>query len=86
MNATVEITPAGRLAGRPAPRRAATGWRKNGRRFLICYLLIAPVIALRVFTAGWPIVSTSITSFQESNPTLGPDRWIGFDNYRHSGN
>lgn len=61
--------------------RLARGWSGRGGKWLICYLLIAPVVALRVFTGGWPIVSTSITSLNESNPTLGPDRWIGLDNY-----
>lgn len=65
-----------------ARTRLATFWSKYGRHILICYLLIAPVIVLRIFTAGWPIISTTITSFHESNPTLGPDRWIGLGNYQ----
>jgi multiple sugar transport system permease protein len=75
---------------RPAPRPAPTtpskpksvAGNRHWRRILLCFALVAPVVAIRLFTAGWPALDTAITSFQESSPTLGhAPTWIGLGNY-----
>jgi multiple sugar transport system permease protein len=45
-------------------------------------LLIAPALVLRSVTAAWPFFNNAWLSLHRSNPTLGPDVYIGFDNYR----
>ncbi len=57
-------------------------WRRHRRQIILCFVLVLPVVAIRVFTAGWPIVKTAITSFQHSNPTEGANTWAGLANYR----
>jgi multiple sugar transport system permease protein len=57
-------------------------WRRHRRRFLLCFALVLPVVAIRLFTAGWPILKTAVTSFQHSNPTEGAATWAGLANYR----
>jgi multiple sugar transport system permease protein len=64
------------------PVKAQSQWRRHRRRILLCFALVLPVVAIRLFTAGWPIVKTGITSFQHSNPTEGAATWAGLDNYR----
>jgi multiple sugar transport system permease protein len=46
-------------------------------------VLIAPALGLRLMTGLWPFVDTVWLSLHRSNPTLGPEVWIGFANYRH---
>ncbi|MTD13363.1 ABC transporter permease subunit [Nakamurella sp. YIM 132087] len=60
------------------PRR-----RRNLRVVLFCFALVAPVVLIRVFTAGYPMVQTAVTSLQNDNPTQGPATWAGFDNYTY---
>ncbi len=45
-------------------------------------LLIAPALLLRTVTAAWPFFDNAWLSLHRSNPTLGPDVYIGLDNYR----
>jgi multiple sugar transport system permease protein len=49
---------------------------------LLALVLIAPALALRLFTGIWPFIDTAWISLHRSNPTLGPDVWIGLENYR----
>lgn len=51
-------------------------------RFLIALALIAPALILRIVTAAWPFFDNAWLSLHRSNPTLGPDVYIGLDNYR----
>jgi len=75
-----DATPVSGAASHTSSRRGA--WRRNRRRIMLCFALVLPVVAVRVFTAGWPIVKTGVTSFQHSNPTEGPVSWTGLTNYR----
>jgi multiple sugar transport system permease protein len=80
----MQISPA---VGAPArdggtARRSRLGSSRLRREWLIALLLIAPVILLRGLTGLWPIFDTAWISLHQSNPTLGPDVYIGFDNYR----
>lgn len=74
--------PALRAASRRAAARPPSVWRRERRRLLICFGLVLPVVALRLFTSGWPMFQTALTSLQHSNPTEGPASWTGLDNYR----
>ena len=47
----------------------------------VALALIAPALALRLFTSLWPFLGTAWISLHRSNPTLGPDLWIGLRNY-----
>lgn len=69
-----------------APPHATTGVRGLGRRLsrqplLIALLLIAPALTLRAVTSAWPFFDSVWLSLQRSNPTLGPDEYIGLRNY-----
>jgi multiple sugar transport system permease protein len=66
--------------GLSAVRRA--GARLARERFLIALVLIAPALILRIVTAAWPFFDNAWLSLHRSNPTLGPDVYIGLDNYR----
>ncbi|MCO5222627.1 MAG: sugar ABC transporter permease [Thermomicrobiales bacterium] len=56
--------------------------RLSRQPFLVAMLLIAPALLLRSVTAAWPFFNNAWLSLHRSNPTLGPDVYIGFDNYR----
>jgi multiple sugar transport system permease protein len=62
-------------------RRERPGFTRNP--VLIALALIAPALALRVMTGIWPFISAAWISLHRSNPTLGPDVWVGLANYRH---
>jgi multiple sugar transport system permease protein len=49
---------------------------------ILALVLIAPAFILRVITAAWPFFDNAWLSLHRSNPTLGPDVYIGLDNYR----
>jgi multiple sugar transport system permease protein len=49
---------------------------------VVALALILPAFALRVATAAWPFFDNAWLSLHRSNPMLGPDRFIGLDNYR----
>lgn len=70
------------IAGGGTVRRSRFGTSRQRREWAIAFALIAPVIFLRGFTGIWPIIDTAWISLQRSNPTLGPDVYIGLDNYR----
>jgi multiple sugar transport system permease protein len=74
-------TPSGRRQALPVGRRL--GRRFAGRPLLLALVLIAPALGLRLMTGLWPFVDTVWLSLHRSNPTLGPEVWIGFANYRH---
>jgi multiple sugar transport system permease protein len=62
--------------------RLRLGSSRRRYEWLIAFLLIAPVLLLRGLTGIWPIIDTARISLHQSNPTLGPDVYIGLDNYR----
>jgi multiple sugar transport system permease protein len=70
------------IAGGGTVRRSRFGTSRQHREWAIAFALIAPVIFLRGLTGIWPIIDTARISFHQSNPTLGPDVYIGLDNYR----
>lgn len=69
-------------AGGGTTRRTRFGTSRQHREWAIAFALIAPVLFLRGFTGVWPIIETAWISLHRSNPTLGPDVYIGIDNYR----
>ncbi len=81
---STDVHPAGTgqqyRAGRDGRRRSR---RSKRRVVLFCLALVTPVVLVRVFTAGYPIVQTVITSFQNDNPAQGPPTWTGLTNYRY---
>jgi multiple sugar transport system permease protein len=67
-------------ARRVTPRTSAP--RRLARQpFLIALVLIAPALVLRLVTSAWPFFNTAWLSLHRSNPTLGPDMFIGARNY-----
>lgn len=70
------------IAGGGTVRRSRFGTSRQRREWLIALALIAPVLFLRGLTGIWPILDTAWISLHRSNPTLGPDFYIGLDNYR----
>ena len=67
---------------RATGRRHRIGRRLARERMLIAFVLIVPAFALRLVTSTWPFVNTVWLSLHRSNPTLGPDVYIGLGNYR----
>jgi trehalose/maltose transport system permease protein len=66
-----------------APSRRQRPDRFTRNPVLIALALIAPALALRVITGLWPFFDAAWISLHRSNPTLGPDVWVGLANYRH---
>ena len=72
--------------GGVVPPRTSTGIKGLRRRlarqpFLVALLLLAPALILRMVTSVWPFFDTVWLSLHRSNPTLGPDQYIGLRNY-----
>jgi ABC-type sugar transport system permease subunit len=65
-----------------ATRSARFGSARQRREWLIAFALIAPVLLFRSVTGIWPIFHNAWISLHRSNPTLGPDVYIGLKNYR----
>lgn len=63
------------------PRTSGLGRRLARQPVLVALVLIAPALVLRLATSGWPFVNTVWLSLHRSNPTLGPDQFIGTRNY-----
>lgn len=77
--------PSARRNPRPAlamGRREGVGHWLGRRRWLVAFILIAPAFTLRLVTSAWPFVNTVWLSLHRSNPTLGPDVFVGLRNYR----
>jgi multiple sugar transport system permease protein len=70
------------VAGGGAARRSRFGTARQRREWLVALTLIAPVLVMRAWTGVWPIIDTAWISLHRSNPTLGPDVYIGLRNYR----
>jgi multiple sugar transport system permease protein len=70
------------LRSSPARARHRFGTPLARRQWAVALVLIAPVVLLRGVTAYWPIFDTAWISLHRSNPTLGPDVYIGLRNYR----
>lgn len=70
------IMPPHSSSGRHGLRR-----RLARQPFLVAMLLLAPALILRMVTSVWPFFDTVWLSLHRSNPTLGPDRYIGLRNY-----
>lgn len=52
------------------------------RRYLTFFLLVAPVILLRLSTTAYPIIRTAYLSLTNNSLLSGTSEFIGFDNYR----
>ena len=64
----------------PARRGGAVA-RLRRKPEVVALVLIAPALLLRGVTAVWPFFDTIWISLHRSNPTLGPDVYIGVRNY-----
>jgi multiple sugar transport system permease protein len=54
------------------------------RRTLTILVLLAPAVALRLFTAIYPYVESVRLSFYDDNPAFPPKAYVGLDNYRRA--
>jgi multiple sugar transport system permease protein len=52
------------------------------RRYLVFFLLVAPIVALRVATAAYPIWRTAYLSVRNTSLLDGTDEYVGLDNFR----
>jgi multiple sugar transport system permease protein len=56
--------------------------RPAQRRYLTFLLLVAPIVALRLYTAAYPIAQTAYLSLTNSSLLSGTSEVIGLENYR----
>jgi multiple sugar transport system permease protein len=71
------------MVGATAPTAQRRPWvRPAQRRYLTFLLLVTPIVLLRLYTAGYPIVQTAYLSLTNTSLLSGTSEFIGLDNYR----
>lgn len=74
----------------PSQSISKSGLRRSGarvskatrRRWLLAYLLVAPVLIWRLATSAYPFVETVRLSFRDNSAIRRTDEFIGLANYR----